>query len=283
MSAQMVNETNLCVEESWAMRTRNGGGSGWCGTAISKFPVQLGYCVSSGFTNLRSMFDNFVLLVSVLHQIFQAIRGDTKRFCEDLPCLWSAFFGLLKNTCPETVHRRAVSLGGGELLCRQHDQSNEAVISSRWCRCWEEKPELKLCCLGCVFAMWCWESSSDRSHESSLASLYAVDKQSMFHSHKGGWGKNDSLVYLDFGCLWNASLIPHIPVGSAKGCTRFCESSFHLTIHDNRLREGAAELGELFYYLQLLSLDGDVGLNIWFSGRCITSVFFVLMVWPKLS
>ena len=38
----------------------------------------------------------------------------------------------------------------------------------------------------CVFVMWCPESSSDRSYESGLASLYATDKLSMFHSHNGG-------------------------------------------------------------------------------------------------
>ena len=35
--------------------------------------------------------------------------------------------------------------------------------------------------------------------------------------------------------------------------------------HNNRFREGAAKVG--FYQFQLLSLDGDVMLNIWFS-RC---------------
>ena len=59
-----------------------------------------------------------------------------------------------------------------------------------------------------------------------------------------------------------ASVIPYIPVELAKGCTCFCESSVHLIIHDNRLRAGAVEVGELFYHLQSLSLDGDVGLDI---------------------
>ena len=59
-------------------------------------------------------------------------------------------------------------------------------------------------------------------------------------------GKNNSSLYLDFGCLQDASLIPHILVELAKGCTCFCESGVHLIIHDNRLKEGAAEVGELF-------------------------------------
>ena len=84
VSAQMTNETNLCAEESWAVRTRNSGGSGWCCSAFSKFTSQLGWCVSSGFTEFHSMFDNFTLLVSVLWQIFQAIRGDTKDFMETI-------------------------------------------------------------------------------------------------------------------------------------------------------------------------------------------------------
>ena len=66
--------------------------------------------------------------------------------------------------------------------------------------------------------------------------------------------KNDSLVYFDFGCLRDAYLIPHTLVESAKSCTRFYKSGAHLVIHVDRLREGAAEVGELFYHLQLLSL-----------------------------
>ena len=66
-----------------------------------------------------------------------------------------------------------------------------------------------------------------------------------FTSIKVG-GKNDTSVYLDYGCLRDASPIPHIPVESAKGGTNFCESGVHLVIHDDRLRKGAAEVGELF-------------------------------------
>ena len=59
-------------------------------------------------------------------------------------------------------------------------------------------------------------------------------------------GKNDSSVYLYFGGLRDASPIPHIPVESPKGCTCFCESGVLLVIYDDRLREVAAEVGELF-------------------------------------
>ena len=95
-------------------------------------------------------------------------------------------------------------------------------------------------------------------------------------------GKNDYSVYLDFGCFRNAFPIPHVPVETAKGCTRFCESGVHFVIHDDRLREGA--MSELFYLLLSLSLDGDVGLDVWFSRRWLVHHFcFVLMVRPKLS
>ena len=62
-------------------------------------------------------------------------------------------------------------------------------------------------------------------------------------------GKNDSSVYLDFGCLRDAFTIPHVPAESVKGCTRFSDSDVHLVIHDDGLREGAAGIGELFYHL----------------------------------
>ena len=72
--------------------------------------------------------------------------------------------------------------------------------------------------------------------------------------------------------------IPHIPVESAKGCTCFCVSGVDLVIHEDRLGEGAAEVGKLFYHLQSLSLDGDVELGVRFSRR-----WLVLMVRLKLS
>ena len=92
VSVQMANETNLCVEESRAMRTRNVGGSGWCGSTFSKFPVQLSCCISSGFTDFSSTFYNFTPLVSVLCQIFQAIRGKNERFHGDLQYIFEVLF-----------------------------------------------------------------------------------------------------------------------------------------------------------------------------------------------
>ena len=84
---------------------------------------------------------------------------------------------------------------------------------------------------------------------------------------------NDSSVYPDFGCLRDAFPIPQIPIESAKHWTRFCESDVHFVIHDDRFTEGAAELGELVYHLQSLSLDGDVGLDLWFSRRWLVHLF----------
>ena len=77
-------------------------------------------------------------------------------------------------------------------------------------------------------------------------------------------GKNDNSVYLNFGCLQDASPIPHISVESAKGCTHFCKSGVHLVIHDDR--EGAAEVGELFYHLQSFPLMVMLGLMYGFPG-----------------
>ena len=59
---------------------------------FSKFPAQLSCCVSTGFTDFRSTFDNFPTLVSVLSQIFQAIRGDTERFHGDFQRVFEALF-----------------------------------------------------------------------------------------------------------------------------------------------------------------------------------------------
>ena len=82
----------ICVWKSWAVRTRNCSSSGWYCTAFSKFPMQLSCCVSSGFTDFSSMFDNFTPLVSALCQMFQTIRGDTERFHGDLQCVFEPLF-----------------------------------------------------------------------------------------------------------------------------------------------------------------------------------------------
>ena len=119
------------------MRTRNGGCSG---SIFSKFPVQLSCYISSGFTDFSSTFDNFMPLVFVLCQLGAILKDFMETFSVSLKCsFWS----------PETVHCWAVSLGGGDLSC-WHDQPNKTVIESR-CRCWEEKPELKLWCWGMYF------------------------------------------------------------------------------------------------------------------------------------
>ena len=75
-------------------------------------------------------------------------------------------------------------------------------------------------------------------------------------------GNNNCLVYFDFGCLRNVFPIPHIPVESAKGCSYFHKSGIYLVIHDDRLREGIAGVGQLFYQLQSSLLDGDVEFNV---------------------
>ena len=87
------------------------------------------------------------------------------------------------------------------------------------------------------------------------------------------WKLIECTTSLDFGCFQDASLIPHIPVESTKGFTHFCKSGVHLVIYDNRLRGGATEVGELFYHFQSLSLDGDVGLDVWFSSCGLMHLF----------
>ena len=165
LSAQMANETNLCAEESWVERTRNGGGSGWCGSAFSKFLVQISCCVSSDFTDFCSTFDNFKPLVSVLQQIFLAIRSDTERLLGDLQCIFEAcflaFLGVL------ALRQFAIE---HFLSCGQHDEPNKAVIASRWCRYREKKLKLKSLVSGMCFChvvpkiflrqvLWKWFSS----------------------------------------------------------------------------------------------------------------------------
>ena len=43
-------------------------------------------------SDFRFTFNNFTTLISVLCQIFQAIRNDTKKFHEDLQCVFEALF-----------------------------------------------------------------------------------------------------------------------------------------------------------------------------------------------
>ena len=80
-------------------------------------------------------------------------------------------------------------------------------------------------------------------------------------------------------------LVASFLLSPAKGCTCFCKSGVYFIIHDDRLRVGAAEVGELFYHLQSLSFDGDIRFDIWFSRRRLVHHFclFCAMVKPKLS
>ena len=176
VSTQMANEANLCAEESWTVRTRNGGGTGWCGSAFPKFPAQLSCCVPSCFTDVRSTFDNFTSLV--LYQIFKTIRSDIEKFHGDLQCVFEALFQTsigalaLRQFAVEQFFREAVifytdNMTGPTKLWL-HQNGVDAGKRS--------KPKLKHWCPGCVFAIWCREFSSDRSCESGLASLHAVDK-----------------------------------------------------------------------------------------------------------
>ena len=168
------------------MRTRNGGASGWYGTAFSKFPAQLSCCVSSGFIDFCFMFDHFMSFIYLVPDIpgnkglYWKISGKPS------VRLWSTFSGPLGSACSETVHCRAVSLGGGDLSCGQQDRTNNAVIATRCCRCWEREARIKTSELVRCFCH-VMPRVFLRSYESVLASLYAVDKLSTFHSHKGGW------------------------------------------------------------------------------------------------
>ena len=92
MSVQMANETTVCVRvlgsenKEWWLR--------WLmwQYLFFKFPVQLSCCISSGFTEFQSTFDNFTPLLSVLHQILQVIRGNTERFHGDLQYVFEVLF-----------------------------------------------------------------------------------------------------------------------------------------------------------------------------------------------
>ena len=53
-------------------------------------------------------------------------------------------------------------------------------------------------------------------------------------------------------------------------------SRVHHIIHNDRFREGAAVVGEQIYYLQSLSLDGDVGLDMAFQALVGASLLSLL-------
>ena len=151
MSAQIANETNLYREESWAVRTRNGSSSGWCGSVFSKLPAQLSCCVSFGFTDFRSTSDNFMPLVSVLRQIFQAIRSDTERFHGDLQCIFEALF--LASLGALALRQFAIEQLLQEVVIFHVDNMTGPMklwLHQDGVDAWEEKPKLKLWCWGCV-------------------------------------------------------------------------------------------------------------------------------------
>ena len=96
LSDQPYNRGRHPWRRRWLMKPicvrKSSNGNGWCGSVLSKFPVQLSCCGFSGFTDFRSTFDNFMPLVSVLHQIFQAIRSDIEIFHVALLCVFEVRF-----------------------------------------------------------------------------------------------------------------------------------------------------------------------------------------------
>ena len=168
MSMQMSNETNLSVEESkWGQ----GIVTAECNVAVPFLyflhcSVAMLLLVSQAFTPCLTTSCHLSLFCTRYSRLLGVISKD---FMEIFSVSLKHFSNLHGSACPETVCCRAVSSEEGNLSCWQHDQPNKTVIASRWYRCWKEKTELKLCCQGCVFGMWCRESSSDRSCGSSLA------------------------------------------------------------------------------------------------------------------
>ena len=131
VSAQMANEANLCTEESWAVRTRNDGGSGWCGSAFLSFlhsSVATFLLASQTFTPCLTTSRHLSLSCTKYSRLLGWYQKISWRLSV---CLWNTFFGLHGSTCPETVCHWAVSLGSGDLSCRQHVRPNKAVIASR--------------------------------------------------------------------------------------------------------------------------------------------------------
>ena len=163
----MANETNLCAEESWTLRTRNCGRSSWCGNDFSKFLAAFRLASQTFVPRLTTSRNLSLFFTRYSRQLGVILKGFVKTFSVSLKHLfWEHLF-------PEIVRQGAVSSGGGELSCGQHDQPNEAMIASR---CWEEKPELKLRCRRYAFPMWSWESFSGWLCESGSVSLHAVDR-----------------------------------------------------------------------------------------------------------
>ena len=242
----------ICAQKSLGLEEQgmvmgNGDGSGWCGSTFSKFLTLLSCCISSGFIDFCSTFDNFTPLASVLHQTFQAIRADTERFHGDLLCVLGVL--ALRQFTIEQFLWKAVIFHADNMTCPRKLWLSQDGVDAR--------------CQGCVFAIWCRDSSSDRLCESGLVSLYAVDKLSMFHNYKGGQVK----MIAQYTLILVASKMPlwfHTFLLSQLMAALIC---VNLVFTSLPMREGAAKVGELLNHLQSLYLDGDVGLNIWFS-RC---------------
>ena len=96
--------------------------------------------------------------------------------------------------------------------------------------------------------------------------------------------ENSGLVHLDFCFLGDAPPVPHIFAESSKGSACLGESGIHFIITDNVSCERASQVDKLVHDLQSLSINGDVGFRVCVPGAgwCMTSVFFILIVRPKL-
>ena len=100
--------------------------------------------------------------VSVLRQIFRAIRGDTERFHGDLQCVFEALslasLGAL--ALREFVAEKFLR----EVLIFHVDRTwrTKLWLNQDGVDAWKRKPKLKPRCRGCAFATWRREFSSGR-------------------------------------------------------------------------------------------------------------------------
>ena len=171
VSAQMANETNVYPEKSWTVKTRNGGCSGWCGSAFLCFPcssVTAFLLVSQTFA-LRLTTSRHLSLSCARYsrQLGTIPKGFMETFSVSLNCLFWRLWERLHwdSSLKSSFFGRRWSFMQTWPAQRSCDCIKIGVDAGK------KKPELKLRCLWCVFAMWYRESSSDRSCESGLASF----------------------------------------------------------------------------------------------------------------
>ena len=269
MSAQMANETNLCVEESMAVRTRNGSGSGWCGSAFSKLLHFFWFHWLLTTSCHLSLF-----CVRYSRQLGAILKDFIETFSVFLKCFFLASLGALalRQFAIEQFLWKAVIFHADNMTGLTKLWLHQDGIAAR------KRSPSKNFGVWDVFLPCDAENFPQTGCVKVVSLLYMLLISCPHFTAIKEDGKNNSSVYLDFGYLSDSTHSSRVNQRLHQLLRVWCSPPI------------TQDLEKFTYLSSTLSMTLSrwplmvmLGSTYGFSGWCITSVFFVLIVRSKLS